>query len=90
MIPGMNAVATDAAPFVAAKNFSRPEVLAATLGTLGLVQASSSMTKLQASGVKLSVFDVDSALKNVTSLKLHEKIALKIAIERAGLFEAGR
>jgi hypothetical protein len=86
----MNAVATDAAPFVSAKNFSRPEVLAAALGTLGLAPPSTSMTKLQAQGFKLSVFDVDSALKNVSSLKLHEKIALKIAIERAGLFEDRR
>jgi hypothetical protein len=93
-IDRLNAVA--AAPtFIAAKDFTKPAILVETLGRLGL-PVPSSLSKLAAagaplgtSGFKVSVYDVDCALKQST-LKSHERIALKIAIDRAGLFEDKR
>jgi hypothetical protein len=96
IISHMNAATEEPTKFIPAKDFQKPSVLAETLARLGF-PVPSSVTKLAAAGqplgsagFRVTLDAVDSALSSTVGLKVHQKIALKLAIERAGLFEGKR
>jgi hypothetical protein len=69
---------------IPARDFGKPAALVDTLQRLGLLPVPTTLQKLAASGFKVPLADLNHALGQ-TTLKVHERIAVKIAVDRFGL-----
>jgi hypothetical protein len=67
------------------------ESMMIALARIGLVPSGrtspNAIDQLNASGVKFTVYDVDRALKEKTTLTVQQKLQFKIALDRAGLLK---
>ena len=66
----------------------------AALSRVGLVPdgraGANGIDALRASGVQFSVFDVDTALKEKTTLNVQQRLQFKLTLDRAGLLKSDR